>query len=773
MTFKLIKVKQMQTMAQVRAFGMNCFPCNLDKSPRVTKWKDSSTYPGTIDTKIGGLPVPEGVLIIDLDLYNGITREAADKALGCKIDWDSTLIQRTKSGGEHHAFQINIETSQRSGDPIKGFDTRIGGKGYICFGEGYTPIGEGVLRLSNVATLPELPVEARTVLEDKKDESAKKFTGPDIEVDNVTLISALRSIDPHCDRTTWMKVGMALQAEFGDTKSAFKLFDNWSRGDLWEAAGIPKNYKERMQYQQWKSFSSTGNTKIGTIYHLAKNAGWQWEWEPLKHEEIVKLLGPSVPLPPKLSDAGIIHADKIPESKIRDCEPGKTGKKPKYTHDQSARLILTGHYRGRILRIDNNIRWWTGRAWESMDEINLQRFIVESLPERYGQHSYWNGVHKALLLRLPSSREGGYDKYAYFKNGYLNVLTNELKPHMRENFNLGTFLVDYNGEVTPNIPEWEKFLISIFGSLTDDRVLLLQEAFGWLMIIHNLGIEKYIALTGVTRAGKGVVLRILMMMLGKSFCGSINFSALGTVQGHSALWKFNVVVDSEAKMPKKDERMPASDTLQKFTSNETLTSRRFYKNDYLEGKVNCKMIVACNKFVVFSDDSGASASRVIPIVFDKSFLGKEDPHLTERLKKDIVGITHWSIIGLRRLMVNNSKFTKPESTVKAMEDLVVQTKPMSGFIEDDLDIIPGAMIFIEDLYKTYSIYCEKTGSIKMSQTNFSRALKDTLLGRDIEWKQIYINNRRKRGAIGIRLKNPLGALGVELPASSILEPTPM
>lgn len=757
----------MQTMVQVRASGMNCFSCNLDKSPHVKKWKDSSTYTGHIDTKIGGLPVPEGVLIIDLDLYNGITRADADKALGCKIDWDNTLIQRTQRGGEHHAFRVDVEMSQKSGDPIKGFDTRVGGKGYICFGEGYTPIGEGILRLSDIAALPELPVEARAVLEKEKVESAKRFTGSDIKIDDVTLISALRSIDPHCDRTTWMRVGMALQSEFGDTENAFKLFDSWSRGDLWEAAGIPKNYKEDKQYQQWKSFSSTGNTKIGTIYHLAKNAGWKWEWEPLKHKDIVKLLGPSVPLSPKSSDVGIIYADKIPISQIRDCEPGKAGKKPKLTHDQSARLILTGHYRGRILYINNNIRWWTGREWESMGEIDLQRFIVESLPERYGQHSYWNGVHKAVLLRLPSSIEGGYDKYVYFGNGYLNVLTNELKPHMRKNLNVGTITVDYNGELTPNIPEWEKFLISIFGSLTDDRVLLLQEVFGWLMIIHNLGIEKYIALTGVTRAGKGVVLRILRMMLGKTFCGSINFSALGTVQGHSALRKFNVVVDSEAKMPKKDERMPALDTLQKFTSNETLTSRRFYKNDYLEGVVNCKMIVACNKFIVFSDDSGASASRVIPIVFDKSFLGKEDPHLVERLKKDIVGISHWSLIGLRRLMENNAKFTEPESTVKAVEDLVVQTKPMSGFIEDNIEIISGAKIFTEDLYKVYIIYCEKTGSIKMSQTTFSRVLKDTLLGRDIEWKQININDRRKRGAIGIRLKNPLGALGIELPASPI------
>lgn len=754
----------MQTMAQVRAAGLVCFPCNLDKSPRVKSWKDSSTYLGHADTRIGGLAVPEGVIIIDLDLYNGITREAANQALGCQIDWDNTLIQRTKSGGEHHAFRLDFKTSQRSGDPIKGFDTRVGGKGYICFGEGYTPVGEGVRRLSDVAALPELPAEARAVLEDKKVESVKRFTGPDIEIDDGVLISALRSIDPHCDRTTWLNVGMALQSKFGDVVAAFTLFDNWSRGDLWRVAGIPKNYREDKQYQQWESFSSTGNTKIGTIYHLAKNAGWKREGKLLTHEEISKLLGPSESFPSNPSDAGIIHADRIPASQIRDCEPGKTGKQPKLTHDQAARLILMGHYRGRISRINNNIRWWSGREWEPMSEINLQRFIVESLPERYGQHSYCNGVYKALLIRLPSSVEGSYDKNVYFKNGFLNVLTNEFKPHMRENLNLGTLTVDYNEKSNINIPEWEKFLISIFGSLSDDRVLLLQEVFGWLMIIHNLGIEKYIALTGVTRAGKGVVLRILMMMLGKIFCGPINFSELGTPQGHSALWRFNVTYDSEAKMPKREDQVHTLDTLQKMTSNEVLSSRRLYKNDNLEGVVNCKLIVACNQFPVFKDDSGASASRVIPIVFDRSFLGKEDPHLAERLNKEIVGITHWSLVGLRRLMANKGKFVEPESTMKAVMDLEIATRVLSDFIEQHLVFDPEAKCFNGDIYKVFKVYCEETGFTKMSQIIFIKALKDTLLGRGVEWKTIRIGESNKRGAIGIRLKNPLG---MNMPASPI------
>jgi len=757
----------MQTMAQIRAAGLVCFPCNADKSPRVKNWKDSSTYIGRADTQIGGLAVPPNVVIIDLDLHKGITRADAAKILGCTIPWDETLIQRTKNGGEHHAFRINFETSQRSGDPIKGFDTRVGGKGYICFGQGYTPDGEGILRLADVASLPELPVEARAVLEDKKVGPIKKFSGPDIEIDDKNLISALKSIDPHDGRTTWIQVGMGLQAEFGDTKSAFELFDRWSRGDLWETVGIPKNYKESTQHQQWQSFSSTGNTKIGTIYHLAKNAGWKWVKEPLKIEKISEGLGPSVPLPRSKFDFGIeiIHVDKIPISEIPPCPDGSDGKPRTYSQDAAACLILGGKYRGRIMDINNSIRWWSGREWEPMSEQNLRYFIIKSLPPgKYRNRAYYSGVYEILLVNLPPSREGRYDKHVYFRNGYVDLSKNEFKPHRMENLNLGTLAVDYDEQSNLNTPEWEKFLVSIFGSLTDERVVLLQEVFGWLMIIHNLGIEKYIALTGVTRAGKGVVLRILMAILGRIFCGPINFSLLGTVQGHSTLWRYNVVCDSEAKMPKRDERMQALDTLQKVTSNEVLSSRRYYENDNLEGMVNTKLILACNRFPVFSDDSGASASRVVPIVFDRSFLGKEDTHLVERLKKEIVGISHWSLAGLRRLLLNGGKFTLPESTMQAVDDLLMSTKILSGYVEDEVVFHPDAMVFIADLYKVHGVHCEKTGAKKMSQIVFSKALKDTLLGRGLKWTTIRIGKIKKRGVVGIRLRNPIG---MDIPASPI------
>ncbi len=82
------------------------------------------------------------------------------------------------------------------------------------------------------------------------------------ELDRAT--DALRFISPDLARDDWVRVGMALKNEFGD--NGFSLFDEWSRGG--------KSYKEGDANDTWKSINSSGGVRIGTLYHVAKQAGW-------------------------------------------------------------------------------------------------------------------------------------------------------------------------------------------------------------------------------------------------------------------------------------------------------------------------------------------------------------------------------------------------------------------------------------------------------------------------------------------------------------------
>ena len=64
------------------------------------------------------------------------------------------------------------------------------------------------------------------------------------------------------DYQNWIKVGMGLKSEFGD--SGLQLWDKWSQSsEKYNAAEIPK---------KWESFRA-GGIALGTVIYLAKEQG--------------------------------------------------------------------------------------------------------------------------------------------------------------------------------------------------------------------------------------------------------------------------------------------------------------------------------------------------------------------------------------------------------------------------------------------------------------------------------------------------------------------
>ena len=58
------------------------FPLRANKSPGVDNGVSWKTYTGAVTTSIYGIAVPDGVFIIDIDLYKGIALAEGNALLG-------------------------------------------------------------------------------------------------------------------------------------------------------------------------------------------------------------------------------------------------------------------------------------------------------------------------------------------------------------------------------------------------------------------------------------------------------------------------------------------------------------------------------------------------------------------------------------------------------------------------------------------------------------------------------------------------------------------
>ena len=70
---------------------------------------------------------------------------------------------------------------------------------------------------------------------------------------------------PASDRDTWLKMGMAIKSDLGD--SGFDVWEAWSQGD--------ESFNAKDARDVWKSIHANGKVTAGTLFHAAKANGWR------------------------------------------------------------------------------------------------------------------------------------------------------------------------------------------------------------------------------------------------------------------------------------------------------------------------------------------------------------------------------------------------------------------------------------------------------------------------------------------------------------------
>jgi hypothetical protein len=114
----------------------------------------------------------------------------------------------------------------------------------------------------NVIDIPDIPIPNETKETQSNAIDLKKKFSRNNNTDKIT--SALSFISPDVDYDCWIRIGMALKSELGQSG-----YDIWNQ---WSGQGIKyKNEKDLSQH--WKSFKKSG-VSIGTLYGMAQERGF-------------------------------------------------------------------------------------------------------------------------------------------------------------------------------------------------------------------------------------------------------------------------------------------------------------------------------------------------------------------------------------------------------------------------------------------------------------------------------------------------------------------
>lgn len=772
----------LEVAQQLAAAGLPVFPCVANKTPAVPKgvsWKLVATLqPEQLNWPSGlaGLPVPSGAVIFDLDTYKGSTRQQVEQALGCTLPWNEAYIQSTQRGGEHYAFAVDWEVIQDSNVfGVHGLDTRMGAKGYICTGDGYSWAGFGPLRLSNPGTmLPRLPDGARRITE-RVQREVIAVDLPQGDRDVTLIREALRYISSDCSRTEWVATGMALKHHFHDAQDVgFALFKEWS-----------EYHADRLDYdtleQQWESFkvfnADGASVTIASVIYKAMQAGWtppgdidtalafgagaasvevfsplidriqESGGDPKLTSELIDAIKGTqcsdiqratllATLHRELKDAGLLTKQvraaldtavtgrAAPAADTTHNAPGRYGK----NHTENAAMFLTQRYPGSALTRSDEVWYrYNGACWEELSEGQIKHELFSAMANSYPQDSTIAGTYGVLGKMCYSPRKIGRVpvNLVIYANGVLDLNTWTLNPHSPEYFTTNLLPYNYNPQAPCGC--WLSFLHEVFEG-DGERIALLQEWLGYLLS-SSYRFHKIMLLLGPPRSGKGTIGRILAQVAGEQNFSGGSLHAFASDKFLDSLRTKPVmfVGDAEQKISRNQIGV-IIERLKTISGNDAISFDRIYKSSLTE-TLPTRITLSGNHTPSLFDDSGALAGRFMVLPINVTFAGREDPYLFDALMIELEGIAAWSLAGLHRLN-QNGRFTEPQASLDEMQYVVETYSPLERFIEDVCEPVPDNVVAAEDMYNSYRAWATiHQDDMVLTRRMFTSAFKDATRGR--------------------------------------------
>lgn len=808
----------MQLARTLKFAGLNTFPCAINRNEARNKWEkrpitvDHEPWSATADRPLAdprvnwkdcrflGLPIPASVVILDLDTYEeNCTRDNVDTYLGTTLPWNSSLIQTTIGGGEHHAFRVpSWKVKQGSNFADLHLDTRVGKKGFICSGEGYTAAGAGgVVRLAYPESLPILPDCLRELLEDKAPEK------PDIPLvtsntqDTDDIIKALHHVDPGLPHDGgWIRILMALHNEFkDDMETGYAIAEAWSSGAYWPQ-GMPANYDANVvQHQFYHGTKAEGGVTIGSVFFDAIQGGWtpppsfdasaafgegaaaaevftQLVARVIESgtdsKEVPQLLiditmsGCNIlqtsllrnELKSALKGAGLLDAGmrKLLDDSLTPEPTLLLGVSYRKNHTENAQKFLAMHYPyNTLMRSDEIWYAYDSKIWVEKSQTDIEGELTTSMVSSFPQKGVVAGTYGMLasMIHRPGlEMSDSPDGLVIFQNGVLDLKTGIMYEHSAQY--LTTKIVPYNYNLSATAPTWLKFVNEVFED-DAERIALLQEWLGYMISPSYLH-QKVMLLLGPPRCGKGTIGKVLEQLVGsRNFTGGglISFASdsfLESLQHKTVLFSGDT-----AKNISRNHVDKVIETIKKISGNDAMA----FDRKYISSKtctLPTRITLAGNNIPRLFDDSSALSSRMLVLTFDVSYEDREDLELTSKLLREIEGIATWALQGLSRLN-KVGRFTRPAASSDEVKFIMETYSPLRSFIESACILDENARVSSTEIYDAYRAWAvlEQEGN-PLARKTFITALKDATRGQRVKYGTQRRQGETFKGFSGISAK---------------------
>jgi len=146
------------------------------------------------------------------------------------------------------------------------------------------------------------------------------------------------------------------------------------------------------------------------------------------------------------------------------------------------------------------------------------------------------------------------------------------------------------------------------------------------------------------------------------------------------------------------------------------------------------------------DEGGALSKRMIILAFPKTFYGREDVTLLDRILIDLPGIVALALDALGTLDARG-RFQEPAAAADERHAAALLETPALGFFEDMCELGPDFEVPKEQLYACYKQWCESNGGRPVHMNIFGGVAKQ----QGITSAQSRAGGKRTRAFHGVKI----------------------
>lgn len=411
---------------------------------------------------------------------------------------------------------------------------------------------------------------------------------------------------------------------------------------------------------------------------------------------------------------------------------------PDHPYQCAKRVVAEAKCDGRPLRYWNGTWFsWCGTHYRSTSVEGLRDELYGMLADAEyvgakGDNLRWKPTPKKLndvidaargLVALPAGIgasswiDGHIEPVIACANGLVRVADRELMPHTPDFFN--TFALGFDFEIdAPKPKRWLNFLGEVFPG-DPESVQTLQEWFGYILS-GRTDLQKMLMVVGPPRSGKGTITRTLIALIGAESHAAVTDTALAGDFGLAPLIDKTLAVLSDSRVTIKGKKLV--ETLLTVTGEDTVPVNRKYR-DAVSVKLATRFMIASNETPMLPDNSGAIVSRMIALSTPNSWLGPEDPGLSDALRKELPAILTWALDGMDELM-KRGHLTQPATGREIVDLLCESASPIRQFIDETCVFGSHETHFVSkrSLYEWWKSWCTDHGHLPHSDVHLARAL---------------------------------------------------